>query len=157
MYSELLKQLYYKERKKLEAMWIYGQESKIRLLKLRKNILERAQSRLSTDEISGRADIAEEVKDKLLNDGINEDKMRKRLEKIKTSELTEIENEEKDEIGKAEYPAEEYADYLLQFEKILALEDAISEERLFPEQVYEEQKYLNEKKDSTKDEGTNDA
>lgn len=145
MYTELLKQLYYQERKKLEAMWISKQESKIRLLKLRKSILERIASRLTIEEISGRADISEKAKETLLDGAANEDKVLERLDKNNSAELDEIGAAEKEELRSATYPAQEYADYLFQLEKVSALEDAISEERLFPEQVYEEQKFINEK------------
>lgn len=145
MYIELLKQLYYQERKKLEAMWIFKQESKIRLLKLRKTILERISERLTIDEISGRGDIAEEVKDSLLSNPDKEDKIRERLDKDKDDELLEIENAQKEELRSTNYNPQEYSDYLFQLEKVSALEDTISEERMFPEQVYEEQKFINEK------------
>lgn len=145
MYIELLKQLYYKERKTLEAMWIFKKESKIRLLQKRKSIIERVQSNLSISELLGRGDIAEETKDDLLRDGKNEDKVKERIEKNIKNELSEIENEEKEELKNKNYSPDEYADYLFQLEKVFALEDAISEERLFPEAVYEEQKTINEK------------
>ncbi len=62
-------------------------------------------------------------------------------------ELTSIETEETEEIRNARYNAEEFADYLLQLEKVAALEDAVSEARLLPEAVYEEQEYLNNKQE----------
>lgn len=145
MYTELLKQLYYQERKKLEALWIFKQESKIRLLKLKKAILERVAGRLTREEISGRNDISDKAKDSLLDGGTTEDKMIERIDKNNSDELDEIGDAEKEELRTANYPAEEYADYLFQIEKVSALEDAISEERMFPEQVYEEQKFINEK------------
>jgi hypothetical protein len=145
MYTELLKQLYFKERKILEAMWIFKKESKIRLLQKRKSIMERVQGNLSISELLGRSDIAEETKDDLLRDGRNEDRVKEHIEKNIEDELSEIENEEKEELKNKNYSPDEYADYLFQLEKVFALEDAISEERLFPEAVYEEQKVINEK------------
>lgn len=147
MYIELLKQLYYNERKKLEGMWVYKQESKLRILELRKSVLEKTRSRLMMNEVLGRNDIAEEVKDSLLRDGKNEDKFKERLDKKLGAELADIENSQEQELKNTRYSAEEFADYLLQLEKVALLEDAISEARLFPEEVYLEQVQLNEKQE----------
>jgi len=147
MYTGLLKQLYYNERKKLESMWIYKQESKLRILKLRKSVLEKVESRMNIDEILGRSDIAEEAKDNLLRDGKNEDKFKERIGKDLDTELTDVKNEEERELKNANYSAEEFADYLLQLEKVALLEDAISEMRLFPEEVYLELSGINEKQE----------
>lgn len=146
MYIELLKKLYYQERKKLEETGVYKQEAKFRLLQLKKSILSRVESRLTSTEILGRTDIAEEVKDNLLRENQNEDKFKKHLENTIDKELTDVENEEKEELRNMRYSPGEFADYLFQLEKVAALEDAISEVRLFPEDVFAEQEPFNEKK-----------
>lgn len=145
MYAELLKQLYYDERTKLEAMWVYKQEAKLRILKVKKAMVERAQGRLTNSEILGREDIAEEIKDNILRDGRNEERFRQRVDKNLDSEVNDIVTEEQRQLQSVNYSAEDFADYLLQLEKVAALEDIISEERMFPEAVYEEQRQLQEK------------
>lgn len=134
MYSELLKEQYYKERKKLEGMWIFKQESKLRFLKLKNDITDKLQDRLSIGELLGRADINEEVKDAMLRE--NEDKVKERLDENIENERAGIVNEEKGELAGAKYSPGDYADYLFQLEMVYVLEDALSEERIFPEQVY---------------------
>ncbi|MFH1442262.1 MAG: hypothetical protein ABIH18_09540 [Candidatus Omnitrophota bacterium] len=147
MYIELLKELYYQERKKLESMWVYKQEAKLRMLRLRRNVLEKIESNLKVAQILGRNDIVEEVKDSLLREDKNEEVFKERIKNVIDQELTSLENEEKEEIRNARYNAEEFADYLLQLEKVTALEDAVSEARLFPEEIFNEQEYLNNKKE----------
>lgn len=147
MYVELLKKLYYQERKKLESMWVYKQEAKLRMLRLRKGILEKLESNLKVSQVLGRNDIVEEVKDSLFREDKNEEIFKERIKNVIDQELTSLENEETEEIRNARYTAEEFADYLLQMEKVAALEDAVSEARLLPEAVYEEQEYLGSKKE----------
>jgi hypothetical protein len=144
-YLESLKAFYYKERQKLESMWIFKQESKMRLLRLRGSVTERAGSRLTLPELLGRSDISEEVKDNLLRDGKNDEQVKERLNKNLDDEFAAISSEEEAELKNTNYSADEYADYLFQSEKVAALEDALSEERLFPEDVYAELKMRNEK------------
>jgi hypothetical protein len=135
---ELLKELYYKERKALEEMWVYNQEGKLQLLKLRKEIAERARSDLNITEILGRNDISDEIKEELLRP--NEDKTQEYLHKKIDADLNQIEEEEQGELKNARYSTAEYADYLYQLEKVLAIESALGENHLFPEMVYEEMK-----------------
>ncbi len=139
----LLKELYFKEYKKLEEMWIFKQESKIQFLKLRKEIIDKAKEHLSIGEISGRSDISEEVKEKVIYP--NEEKINDRLDSNIDEDLTQIENEEKDEVRAANYQVSEYADYLYQLEKVTAIEGELENNRLFPADVYTEMKWKEEK------------
>jgi len=143
MYIEKLKTLYYKERKELESLSICEQESQMRLLHKRKELAQRAQKRLRMAELLGRADLTEEVKENILQP--NQEKIEEEIEKCTNAELDSIEKDEKDALERANYSSEEYAQYLFQLEKVYALEDALSEERLFPEAVYQEQKYIVER------------
>lgn len=140
MYLELLKKQYYQERKKLEEMWIYRQEMKLKVLKLKKAIIERLENCLSITELEGRADITEEIKDRMLRNRGNADRIEERLNKNRQEELIIINKEEEVELRNANYNAEEYADYLLQAEKMYALEAELAEKGLYPEGVYNEQK-----------------
>lgn len=144
-YKDLLKALYCKERVKLESMWIYEQESKIKLLRLRGSVTERAGSCLTMQELLGRIDISEETKNNLLRDGKNEEVVQERLNKCLDDEFAAISSEEEAEIKNCGYSAEEFADYLFQLEKVSVLEDVMKEEMLFPEDVYAEHKFINEK------------
>lgn len=146
MYISLLKQLYFQKRGALEENWIYKQESKLKILKLRENLIGNARDNLSIDQISGRADIAEEVKDKLLRDGSNEDKVSQRLDSNIEKEEADIADSMKDELAKCDYSPEEFADYLFQSEMVRIIENVLSEERLFPEDVYYEQAQLAKEK-----------
>lgn len=146
MYIEKLKQLYYQERKALESLWIYEKESEIRLLQKRKDMIERAQKRLRMTELLGRGDITDQIKDDLLR--ANQEKVEEQIEKCADEELKTIDNNEKDVLDRANYSADEYAQYLFQLEKVFALEDALSEERLFPDAVYEEQRFIAQKKEN---------
>ena len=144
-YRDLLKALYCKERAKLESMPIFEQESKMRLLRLKGSVTERAGSRLTLQELLGRIDISEETKNDLLRDGKNDEIVQDRLNKCLDDEFAAISSEEEAEIKNCGYPADEFADYLFQMEKVSALEDVLSEERLFPEDVYAEYKFVSEK------------
>ncbi len=135
MYLKLLKELYCKERKKLEEMWVYQEESLRNIIKLRRDIVEKLQDSLSVTELLGRADIREEIKDNLLKDENNEDKLRIRLERNFDEEINDINKEEK-ELGDIKYSASEYADYLLQMEKVRSLESELVENGLITEEVY---------------------
>jgi hypothetical protein len=142
-YKDLLKALYCKERAKLESMPIFEQESKMQLLRLRGSVTERAGSRLTLQELLGRIDISEETKNHLLRDGKNDEVVQERLNKCLDDEFAVISSDEEAEIRNCDYSAEEFADYLFQLEKVSALEDVLSEERLFPEDVYAEHKFAN--------------
>ena len=142
MDRELLKQLYYKERKKLEDMWIFKEESKLKLIRFREDVLNKIEDRLTISEISGRNDIGEEIKENLLRDRNNEDKIKKRLDAVMNDELLDIQNEEKEELKNANYSAFDFADYLFQLEKVRAVESELGDNGLFPEEVYEEQKVI---------------
>jgi len=140
MYIELLKKLYYEERKKLEGMWIHKQEMKLKVLQFRKQMLERLESCLNLGEISGRSDIHEEIKDNLFRDAEHSDKLQSRLDFNITDERKRLEEEERQELNNAKYNPVEYADYLFQAEKIYTIEAELAEKGLYPEAVYNEQK-----------------
>ena len=142
MYLELLKKLYYEERKKLEDLEVYKQEARLKFIELKRNMLQMTESHLSTSEIMGRQDIAEEVKDNLLRDDNNEIKIRERLEKLVQDDFLQLDNEGKEELRKAHYSAYDFAEYLYRLEKVTALQIELENNRLFVEAVYEEQKEL---------------
>jgi hypothetical protein len=142
MYLDLLKKLYYEERKKLEGMWIYRQETKLKVIRLKKFIIEKLEKDLNVSELEGRDDIAEEIKDRLLRDGNNQYKVEERLSKNIQEEILAVSKDEQEELRNTNYNADEYADYLLQSEKVYALEAEMIEKGLYPEGVYGEQKDL---------------
>ena len=144
MYLELLGKLYYRERKTLEDMWIYQQETKLRILSMRKRIAQEMESALVINQIKGRADIADEIKEKMLFDNENGDKIEIRLSESIEKEFAGIEKEMQGELVGANYSAAEFADYLFQLEKVYALERILEEEKLYPQGVYYEQKRLYE-------------
>ena len=136
MYTDLLKQLYCKERKKLEEMEVFKQEGKLRLLKLRRDITSEIEGHLKISVILGRADIPEETKENFIRD--NGDKVQEHIEKLIDEELTDVENDEKDELRNVRYSPSEYAEYLYQQERVQALEAELGACRLFPDEVYYE-------------------
>ncbi|MCX5705016.1 MAG: hypothetical protein NTZ92_03015 [Candidatus Omnitrophica bacterium] len=136
MYVDLLKQLYCKERKKLEEMEVFKQEGKLRLLKLRREMTSEIEEHLKIPVILGRTDIPEETKDNFIRD--NEDKIHEHIEKLIDEELTDVENGEKDELRNVRYSPSEYAEYLYQQERVQALEAELGACRLFPDEVYYE-------------------
>jgi hypothetical protein len=148
MYLELLGKLYYSERKLLEGMWVYQQETKLKLLGLRKRITQELESTLTVHQIKGRADIADEIKEKMLFDNENGDKIEVRLSENIEKEYVALEKDTQQALGGANYSAAEFADYLFQLEKVYALERILEEEKLYPQGVYYEQKRLFEAKDS---------
>ncbi len=150
MYLELLKELYYKERKKLEEMWIFKVESKLKLLKLRDDMINKIEDCLTISEIAGRSDIAEEIKDNLFRDRNNEDKVKERLDAIINAELSDIDNQKKEELRNTNYSAFDFAEYLFQLEKVSAIESELENNRLFPEAVYAEQKEIVEGREKGK-------
>ena len=150
MYIDLLKELYYKERKKLEEMRVFQEESKLKFLRTKRDILGKIEDRLSISEISGRDDIAEEIKDNLLRDNNNENKLRERLDAVIKDELSDIDKEEKGELRKADYSADEFAEYLFQLEKVGLIEAELENNRLFPEEVYEERGEIVRKREEQK-------
>ena len=144
MYLELLKKIYYEERKKLEGMWIHKQEMKLKIIQFRKQILEKLESCLNITEICGRSDIPEEIKDNLFRDAESSDKLQARLDFDTTDERKKLEEEERQELKNANYDPVEYADYLFQAEKVYTIEAEIAEKGLYPEAVYNEEKELGE-------------
>jgi hypothetical protein len=136
MYAESLKQLYCKERKKLEEMEIFKQEGKLRLLKVRKDIISEIERHLKIPLVLGRTDIPEETKDNFIRD--NEDKISEHIEKIIDEKLTEVEDEEKDESRNLRYSPDEFAQYLYQAELVQALEAELGACRIFPDEAYSE-------------------
>jgi len=140
MHLELLKKLYYEERKKLEEMEVYKQEARIKFIALKRNCFQAAESHLSTSEILGREDIAEEVKDNLLRDDNNEAKVRERLESLAQEDFSQLEKEEKEELRNAHYSAYDFAEYLYRLEKVTTLQIELENNRLFADAVYEELK-----------------
>jgi len=153
MYPELLKQWYYSERKKLESLEIFKQEAKMRLLRLKKTVFEKAKNNLTTGEILGRADIADEVKDDLFRDDEKEERFGRWLEDNFEKEMADVGKEEKAELESARYNPEEFAEYLFRLEKVVALENSLSEEGLLPEEIYERQRHYEEKQDRIKTTG----
>jgi len=148
-YLELLKETYYKERKKLYAMPVFNQNGKIRFLLFKKEALNKARDNLSISQMLGRGDITEEVKENLLKDRDKAEAIEKYLDKNFDSEMAEIEDEIAAEIKNSRCSSEEYAQYVLQLEKVNALEAELETNRLFPEMVYEEQKAIIEDKNKT--------
>lgn len=138
MYTNLLKELYYTERKKLEGMWIYKQEAKLHLLRFKKDSLNKIEGHLTISELLGRGDIADEIKDNLFRDRDNEDRFKDQLEKIINNEVSVIANEEKGELKNANYSPSEYADYLFQLEKVFAIHAELIDKGVFPEEAYTE-------------------
>jgi hypothetical protein len=149
MYLELLGKLYYRERKMLEDMWVYQQETKLKILGMRKRITQELESSLSVNQIKGRADIIDEIKEKMLFDNENADKLEMRMSENIEKEITATDKETQEELSRAHYSAAEYADYLFQSEKVYALERILEEEKLYPQGVYYEQKRLFEAKDAS--------
>jgi hypothetical protein len=139
MYIELLKKIYYEERKKLESMWIHKQEMKLKIVKFRKRMIEKLESCMNINEISGREDMPEAVKDNLFSDADKADKLQERINFNITDERKKIEKEEEEETRNANYNTEEYADYLFQAEKVYNIEAELAEKGFYPEQVYYEQ------------------
>lgn len=146
MYLELLKKIYYEERKKLESMWIHKQEMKLKVIQFRKQMLEKLENCLNITEISGRGDIPEGIKDNLFRDAEHSDKLQSRLDFNTTDERKKLEEEERQELNNANYNPVEYADYLFQAEKVYTIEAEMAEKGLYPEAVYNEQKELTEQK-----------
>jgi len=138
MYVDLLKDLYFRERKKLEKMPVAQQESKMKLLACMGAVIDRAKDTLTIGEIEGRNDIHEGIKDALLRDQDNASKIEERLEEIIDAERNALAEASQIELKAANYSPAEYADYLYQFEKVCALETALAEEKVFPEAVYYE-------------------
>lgn len=146
MYLELLKKIYYEERKKLEGMWIHKQEMKLKIIQFRKQMLKRLESCLNITEISGRNDIPEEIKDNLFRDAESGDKLQARLDFNTSDDRKRLEEEERQELNNANYNPVEYADYLFQAEKVYTIEAELAEKGLYPEAAYNEQKGLGEQK-----------
>lgn len=140
MYLDKLKELYYHERLKLEEMDIFTKESEFQILRLRTDILEKLENRLSISELEGREDIKEEIKDALLRDPDKQEKVAERIQNNIENERQMLANEEKDNLKRLGYSPEDYANYIYQSEKVFLLENALEEERLFPSDVYEEMK-----------------
>jgi hypothetical protein len=145
-YIELLKATYYKERKLLEDSEVFSQEGKLRFLAFRKETLDRAQDNLSISQMLGREDITEEIKDNLLRDRERADKIEENLRKAVAAEIKEIQDNEAAELDNAQYSNEDYAQYLLQLEKVNTLESELENNRLEPGMVYEEQRLITEGK-----------
>jgi hypothetical protein len=146
-YIELLKKSYYTERKKLEEMWIFNQNGKLRFLALKKEMLDKAKENLSLSQMLGRGDITEDIKENLLRDDEKSEKIEEYLNKTMESELADIESDEEAELKNVQYSCDEYAQYLLQLEKVNALEAELENNRLFSDMVYEEQRAMVEGKD----------
>lgn len=138
MYVEMLKELYCAERKKLEGMWIRKQEAKLRILKLRKQILDSALGDLSISQLLNRGDITSDIKDSLFRDKDNEKKITQRLDEIIDGEFDMVEAQEKDELKDNKYSPIDYADYLFALEKVSSLETEMGSYGLIADIVYEE-------------------
>ncbi|MFA6281479.1 MAG: hypothetical protein WCY05_03135 [Candidatus Omnitrophota bacterium] len=140
MYITLLKKTYYEERQKLESMWIHKQEMKIKIIQFRKRMIKRLESCMDVNEISGREDASELVKENFFSDADKTDKLQERLNFNIADERKKIEKEEADEARNVNYNPTEYADYLFQAEKVYSIEGELAEKGFYPEQVYYEQK-----------------
>ena len=147
MYLELLKKIYYEERQKLESMWIHKQEMKLKVVQFRKRMIEKLESCMNLNEISGREDMPETIKDNLFSDADKTDKLQERLNFNVACERKKIEKEEEEEAKNANYNPEEYADYLFQAEKVYIIEAELAEKGFYPEQIYYEQKVDVEEKE----------
>ena len=145
-YIELLKESYYKERKKLEEMWIFNQNGKLKFLALQKEMLDKVKENLSISQMSGRGDITEDIKENLLRDRDKAEKIEAYLDKAIESEFSNIEKDEEMELKNSQYSCDDYAQYLLQLEKVNALEAELENNRIFSDVVYEEQKVIVEGK-----------
>jgi hypothetical protein len=148
-YIELLKESYYKERKKLEEMWIFNQNGKLRFLAVKKEMLDKARENLSISQMLSRDDITEDIKENLLRDRDKADEIEKHLNKFIENEFSAIEDDEEAELRNSKYSCDDYAQYMLQLEKVSALEAELENNRLFPNDVYEEQKVISESKNKT--------
>jgi len=148
-YIELLKESYYKERKKLEQMWIFNQDGKLRFLALQKEMLNKAKENLSISQMLGRGDITEEIKENLLRERDKAEKIEEYLSKAIENEFSDIEKDEKEELKKSQYSCDDYAQYMLQLEKVNALEAELENNRILSDMVYEEQKAIVEGKNKT--------
>jgi hypothetical protein len=138
MYADLLKEIYFRERQKLEGMRICQQEAKMRMLRLLGEVTDQVQGVLTLGEIEGRNDIHEVVKEQLLRIQENANQIEERLETIADEEREVLAKAVEVEAKNIDYSPSEYADYLYQLEKVYALETALTEEKLFPEAVYAE-------------------
>jgi len=148
-YIELLKESYYKERKKLEEMWIFNQNGKLRFLAVKKEMLDKAKENLSISQMLSRDDITEDIKEDLLRDRDKAEEIEKHLDRAIESEFSAIEDDEEAELRNSKYSCDDYAQYMLQLEKVSALEAELENNRLFPNDVYEEQKVIIESKSKT--------
>jgi single-stranded DNA-specific DHH superfamily exonuclease len=148
MYIGLLKKIYYQERSKLESIWIHKQEMKLRVVQFHKRMIEKLENCMNVNEISGRDDMADAVKENLLSDADKGDRLQARLDLNIAEERKNIEKEAEDEARNANYNPEEYADYLFQAEKVYAIESELAEKGFYPEQVYFEQGLENKNKES---------
>ncbi len=148
-YVELLKESYYKERKKLEEMWIFKQEGKLRFLAAKKEILDKAKINLSISQMLGRVDITEDIKDSLLRDQDKAERIEEYLSKAIENEFSGIEKDEEEEVKNSQYSHDDYAAYILQLEKVNALEAELENNRIFPDMAYEEQKAIDQNKNKT--------
>lgn len=143
-YVELLKESYYKERKKLEEMWIFKQEGKLRFLAAKKDMLDKAKKNLSVLEMLGRGDITEDIKENLLRDQGKAKRIEKYLSDAIENEFSSIENDEESELKNSQYSCDDYAEYLLQLEKVNALEAELEYYHIFSDVAYEEQRVIDE-------------
>jgi hypothetical protein len=148
-YIELLKEFYYKELCKLQQMQVFKQEGRLRFLENKKEMLDKARDNLSLSQLLGRSDITEEAKDNLLGDRDNADKVHKYLNQAIENEFRDVEKQIEEESNSAQYSCNDYAEYLLQLEKVSAIEGELENNRLFPEAVYEEQRLIAEGKNKT--------
>lgn len=137
-YINLLKELYYKERKKLEELPIFSNEGKLRFFSTRKDILDKIRKNLRISQMLERVDITQAAKEDLLRDRDKADKIEENIEKTIERELLEIENEEKEGMEDARYSAADFAEYIIQLERVGAIEAELENNRLFPGEVYVE-------------------
>ena len=111
--------------------------------------MDKVKENLSLSQILGRGDITEDTKENLLRDPESSEKIEEYLNKAIESEFSDIEKDEEAELKNAQYSGDDYAQYLLQLEKVNALEAELENNRMFSDMVYEEQRAIVEGKDKT--------
>lgn len=71
------------------------------------------------------------------------------MNKAIESEFSDIEKEEDGELKNSQYSPNDYAEYILQLEKVNALEAELENNRIFSDMAYEEQKAIVEGENKT--------
>jgi hypothetical protein len=151
-HTDLLAEHYFQERKILEEMWIFKQEAKLRLARLKNEILTKIQENIGVDQLEGRADIDQEIKEDLFGDRAKRDKFEQHLAALLDREFDASKDEIKNEISQSKYSPSEYAEYLFRLAKVNFLESELENNRQFPDAIYEEKIRISEEKKQQKEE-----